>query len=281
MNISVSVQTQLNEINEHMQKYMNGAVNEDDLTNLIKDTLSTYPDGLTLKIGGGGFNRLVAVDNGNGLGNYVVKIAKNRSGIEDNFRSLLVTDVATKVPMIQEYIAMSYAISNSGHTAIVQEELTVFSPNVNNWVETLVAGPSYSRYTDLIRTLEQYFALADVNIFHTPYNFGYKDGGNLALLDLGDLIPIPTGSVLQCPVCGSPVKYYLPEIEPQLDRFVERATAVDVYTCTNPACKHSVYGAPNDRANILADNGMSYKAAGYWEGINSINFVNKITDIYR
>lgn len=233
---------------------------EDFKSYIINEGVKYSSDGTLLTSGEfpkAGYNRLVTGIKGDS--SLVVKIAKNNVGLDDNFRAVKVSDIAANNRLLENKIALAnYIITdnynsyqNIGNSAIIQEKLRVLDISIQNEMTKILTGNStlWESYKDMIRVLERAFIIADVNILDTPYNFGKDVKGNLKLLDLGQLVPIPAGNSPICPVCGGPLEYYIPENDVELGRWVQHKE--DGYVCSTAGCKHSVVGSDGIRKNSV------------------------------
>ena len=116
--------------------------------------------------------------------------------------------------------------------------------------DLILDNPSvYAQYAALMRAMDKYFIMADLNPEFSPFNFGFKSRGGqsyLTILDYGYVAErIGAGPV--CPNCGRPLHYIIPKEEwlrPDLpleqNPLSTIATAVEqfgYYSCKNPSCK--------------------------------------------
>jgi len=209
---------------------------------------------------GEGTNRNVFRDNTDSNG-VVFKIPHKLVGYSDNIRAYMVSNYAHQHNLDNHIAKVSLVNGIEPYYCIAQQYVTVLDPS-GDWVKSL-ADNLYSDYQKVIGEINKHFVLCDVNLFHTPYNFGYVNE-HLTILDLGYLLPrdlFDTGNnnmVIQCPVCGNTMDYYMPTDNPmEMEKF---QSGLDVYTCSNPDCEHSVYANAGENMVYIGSNGARHKA---------------------
>lgn len=110
-------------------------------------------------------------------------------------------------------------------------------------IKELILGSSqlYNQYSNLIRALDTYFVMADLNVEYSSFNFGIRRSGGkeyLTILDYG--YTLWKTRPLLCPKCGKPMKYVIPG-EPFLKDPSNKAIATHIltfgyYSCKNQMC---------------------------------------------
>ena len=249
---------------------ISGKISQMAYSDAISRILEKY---VHIEMVGEGTNRKVFIDKTDGL-DVVFKIPHKLVGYSDNIRSFMVSNYAHKKGL-DKYIAKVSLIDGlEPHYVIAQQNIVVLDPS-GDWVQSLQAS-LYSDYHSMIKELDKHFILCDVNLFHTPYNFGHRNG-SMVILDLGYLLPkdildTQQSMAIKCPTCGYPIEYYLPS-DNQLEMKKFQELGMDVYTCTNQNCVHSVYSSTRD--------GMESSTGEYrkisWEAISASTVSNAMS----
>lgn len=107
---------------------------------------------------------------------------------------------------------------------------------------------------NLIRAMDKYFVMADLNILFSRFNFGFKyiNGEKyLTILDLGYVLPrFFEDFVPRCPSCGNKLSYvniaeeFFNKEEGRRERLKMMLNMGGLYSCKNDACHHN--GANSD-----------------------------------
>lgn len=102
------------------------------------------------------------------------------------------------------------------------------------------------QYINIMNAMDKYFVFADLNIFYSRFNFGFKrtnQGWYLTVLDLGTVLPKISGAMIPvCSHCGHELHYvhfgdkYIFDGTERERRTVAALQQSGLYRCTNPNC---------------------------------------------
>lgn len=98
----------------------------------------------------------------------------------------------------------------------------------------------------LMKCMDQYFIMCDLNIIFSRFNFGFKNIGGteyLTILDLGGVIPrVNEDSVPKCPHCGGKLHYvniaekFYNEDKHRRERLYMALSTSGLYSCKSEIC---------------------------------------------
>lgn len=117
--------------------------------------------------------------------------------------------------------------------------------------DTVLENPAvYSQYFKLMKAMDVYFVMADLNPEFSSFNFGFDERNNLVILDYGYVVPKDPRRPLVCPHCGMPYHYLIPgedflENSTPQDRSIIQGIRSEVsrfgqYCCKNMNCRPTV-----------------------------------------
>lgn len=242
-----------------------------------------------IKVGGGSnriaikFNNMKHNDmqlrNASGMANfpnvvYMVPAFKIVDGLKDNKREEGVFNFVFNMPLngdphitvLKERTLPSRMIPNSN--ILMQKQVTriedsvpvqqliktgQYTPNqiADACRDTILENPTvYSQYFKLMKAMDTYFVMADLNPEFSSFNFGFDERNNLVILDYGYVVPKDPRRPLVCPHCGMPYYYLIPgedflENSTPQDRSIIQGIRSEVsrfgqYCCKNMNCRTTV-----------------------------------------
>lgn len=170
--------------------------NNNDKVDAMLDIMKDMP----IAVIGPGTNRLTVL-----IEDYVYKIAMDSYGVQDNWTEFRMS------PLVQPYVTKTYEcnglIAVAEYVNLITKEEFVDSKEV-------IRG--------MLDILKEDYLFCDISLTPKNYlNYGYRDNGNIVILDFGYLYPIDL-KIMHCRRCGALLDWD--------SNYVK-------LVCTNPKCK--------------------------------------------
>lgn len=138
--------------------------------------------------------------------------------------------------------------------ALLKTNPGLYSKDLGSAVLKVIASSQkwMTQMYHLMRAMDKYFVIADLNILFSRFNFGFKYVGGekyLTILDLGYVLPkYFEDFVPRCPSCGEPLHYvniaepYFNDKEDRRERLRMMLNMGGLYSCKNENCGHNGKG---------------------------------------